>query len=302
MQAKRVLLLLSVVSGSTATAAANSGSTSNVNVADESTSEYSLTSLLHRLIPNRHLRGSSSSSNTAVVVPSVVEETNNNNNTPTTSNGLYPTPDTSSATLLYGGIYPTPDTPTTYQTDTNQYRHLYPTPVMTTTTDNSDAVEHEYYTEEYHHHHYHHADTNVSPSKYHPSEELVPLSQAVQVTSDKQAVKQLMEAIHQVASSSSSKSNNEQQQDDSDGRQLQNSGNLGGGGNLRDGADETNLNECEGDCDVDSDCIVSYIMLYIYICCLSYTHILIVNSFSSLFSLCLSLQYLPTLFHLSYIG
>ena len=174
---------------------------------------------------------------------------------------------------------------------------------MTTTTDNSDAVEHEYYTEEYHHHHHHryHADTVTSPIKYHPSEVLVPLSQAVQVTSDKQAVKQLMEAIHQVASSSS-KSNNEQQDDSSDGRQLQNSGNLGGGGNLRDGADETNLNECEGDCDVDSDCIVSYIMLYIYICvcCLSYTHILIVNSFSSLFSLCLSLPYLPTLFSISH--
>ena len=172
---------------------------------------------------------------------------------------------------------------------------------MTTTTDNSDAVEHEYYTEEYHHHHYHHADTNVSPIKYHPSEELVPLSQAVQVTSDKQAVKQLMEAIHQVASSSS-KSNNEQQDDSSDGRQLQNSGNLGGGGNLRDGADETNLNECEGDCDVDSDCIVSYIMLYIYMCVLSilysYTHRQLI--FISILSLCLSLPYLPTLFSISH--
>ena len=174
---------------------------------------------------------------------------------------------------------------------------------MTTTTDNSDAVEHEYYTEEYHHHHHHryHADTVTSPIKYHPSEELVPLSQAVQVTSDKQAVKQLMEAIHQVASSSS-KSNNEQQDDSSDGRQLQNSGNLGGGGNLRDGADETNLNECEGDCDVDSDCIVSYIMLYIYMCVLSilysYTHRQLI--FISILSLSFSsipTYSLPSLIH-----
>ena len=176
---------------------------------------------------------------------------------------------------------------------------------MTTTTDNSDAVEHEYYTEEYHHHHHHryHADTVTSPIKYHPSEELVPLSQAVQVTSDKQAVKQLMEAIHQVASSSS-KSNNEQQDDSSDGRQLQNSGNLGGGGNLRDGADETNLNECEGDCDVDSDCIVSLLCHVVYIYRLSilysYTH----RQLFFISILSLSFSSIPTysLFHLSYIG